>query len=565
MVRFGIPGQNVNGLAYADDRLSAVPMVQAPRRPTVTDKKYPMWCEWRVNKHAVAPAEEGEFWKLVRFESNGDATWVMLSGGDEDPLLTIETDDGAPPVEADINGNVKVLGGAGISVTGNGPGDTVTVSLTGGGAAIDQIDVDFNTAPGTDPVLPDANGQISVSGNVVANGANPNAPVATHSRNANEYQIDIQLAKALAPTPIDFSPVGLSSYDNRYFNVSFTGFVGIEERLLQEPIGTTLNLGMSYSSPTFTIHDSQGNTLSPTNPAWVVVRDPSSTGLKKVFSITQNYSFDDASGTSDIIGNTFGTTSGVAWSSPAEVPFWLYFVINDSGTDVTPMISRHFCANITTSNIGKPSSSIADSQSSFWALDDSITESNFEHNPCSRVGTFRMIKNSSDDWTVVQLSRNDGIGMTNFGSTLVMAALQNGAVSTFYSSSNGGDTLPTFANQGYGYYLTPGGYVHIDLSTTGVTNSPSGVGDLRIHLPYQANGVSWFRNLGGFSFDDQSKSNGTVCGSVYFLTIPSNFFTIRSFVSFTTASTSTTALTPGDLANGDGNFSYNFSYRAFEP
>src|SRR5690554_4432759 len=260
MVRFGIPGQNVNGLAYADDRLSAVPMVQAPRRPTVTDKKYPMWCEWRVNKHAVAPAEEGEFWKLVRFESNGDATWVMLSGGDEDPLLTIETDDGAPPVEADINGNVKVLGGAGISVTGNGPGDTVTVSLTGGGAAIDQIDVDFNTAPGTDPVLPDANGQISVSGNVVANGANPNAPVATHSRNANEYQIDIQLAKALAPTPIDFSPVGLSSYDNRYFNVSFTGFVGIEERLLQEPIGTTLNLGMSYSSPTFTIHDSQGNT-----------------------------------------------------------------------------------------------------------------------------------------------------------------------------------------------------------------------------------------------------------------------------------------------------------------
>src|SRR5690606_13438410 len=155
MVRFGIPGQNVNGLAYADDRLSTVPMVQAPRRPTVNDKKFPMWTEWRVTKNAVVPAVEGEFWKLIRFESNGDATWVLLSAGSEDPILTIETDDGSPEVIPDINGNVKILGGAGISVTGNGPGDTVTVALTGGGAAIDQIDVDFASGSGTDPVVPD--------------------------------------------------------------------------------------------------------------------------------------------------------------------------------------------------------------------------------------------------------------------------------------------------------------------------------------------------------------------------------------------------------------------------
>src|SRR5690606_18893834 len=148
-------------------------------------KKYPMWCEWRVNKNAVAPAVEGEFWKLIRFESNGDATWVLLSAGSEDPILTIETDDGSPEVIPDINGNVKILGGAGISVTGNGPGDTVTVALTGGGAAIDQIDVDFASGSGTDPVVPDGSGQISVKGNTVTNGTNANAPVATHSRNAN--------------------------------------------------------------------------------------------------------------------------------------------------------------------------------------------------------------------------------------------------------------------------------------------------------------------------------------------------------------------------------------------
>ena len=83
MVRLGVPGQNIDSLAYADGRLSTVPVVQSVRRPTVTDKKYPIWCEWRTNKDASSPVEEGEFWKLIRFESNGDATWVRYQEGEE--------------------------------------------------------------------------------------------------------------------------------------------------------------------------------------------------------------------------------------------------------------------------------------------------------------------------------------------------------------------------------------------------------------------------------------------------------------------------------------------------
>ena len=226
MTRFGVPGQNVDTLSYADDRLATVPSIQAPRRPTVTDKKFPLWCEWRVNKEASLPAEEGEFWKLVRYESNGDATWVMFGGGGgTGPLINIETDDGTPNVVPDGVGEIQILGGAGISVTGQGPGKTITVALSGGGTAVDQVNVDFNTAPGTDPVLPTAAGEIQVYGNTVTNATNANSPVATHSRAANQFHIDVQLAASVAPSPADPYDVGLCSFDNTMFTVDANGFV----------------------------------------------------------------------------------------------------------------------------------------------------------------------------------------------------------------------------------------------------------------------------------------------------------------------------------------------------
>ena len=52
MTQLGVPGSNRAPLAYADDRLAVIPVVTAVRSPTVDDKKYPLFCEWRVNKDA---------------------------------------------------------------------------------------------------------------------------------------------------------------------------------------------------------------------------------------------------------------------------------------------------------------------------------------------------------------------------------------------------------------------------------------------------------------------------------------------------------------------------------
>lgn len=225
MAKLGIPGQGRDPLAYVDNRLSTVPAVQSPRRPTVNDTNYPLWTEWRTTKDAVSPVIEGEFWKLIRFESNGDATWVMISSGSSGPMINIETDDGSPNVVPDGTGEIQILGGAGISVTGQGPGKTITVSLTGGGAAIDQIDVDFSTAPGTDPVLPDGTGEITISGSTVANATNANAPVATHSRAANAFNVEVQLSTARTGAPANAFDAGLCSFDDTMFTVDANGFV----------------------------------------------------------------------------------------------------------------------------------------------------------------------------------------------------------------------------------------------------------------------------------------------------------------------------------------------------
>ena len=172
MSRIGVPGQNISPLAYADGRLPVVPMVQGPRRPLTTDKKYPMWCEWRVLKNP-STGTEGEFWKLIRFESNGDATWVKIS-------------------------------------------DT--------GTGIDSVGVDANTGPGTDPVVPDTNGLITVTGAQVASGVVGANVIRTDSLAANTYTIEVQQTDAVAAK--DTTKNGVAHFDSAIFTDD-EGFVSL--------------------------------------------------------------------------------------------------------------------------------------------------------------------------------------------------------------------------------------------------------------------------------------------------------------------------------------------------
>lgn len=96
------------------------------------------------------------------------------------------------------------------------------VSLIGGGVAIDSINVDASTPPGTDPVVPDGAGQITVTGAQVAAGTTTNV-IRTDSLAANTYTIEIQRSQAVASSTIGDN--GVSHYDSSAFAVDANGFV----------------------------------------------------------------------------------------------------------------------------------------------------------------------------------------------------------------------------------------------------------------------------------------------------------------------------------------------------
>ena len=215
------------------------------------------------------------------------------------------------------------------------------------------------------------------------------------------------------------------------------------------------NIGISYSSPNFTIEGADGRALSASNPGVIVVPSQSSLGDFVRFNITSNQFFIDDTGASEIIGNTFGTTAGVAWANP--LPFFLYAVPNDAETVVSFMISRypHLKQSPAAAAIGDPGSPIADAEASMWALDN-ITQTSFESNPCVAIGSFRMVKSTLDDWTVQTLDSQDSIGSFNDDRFFTFPLGQNGGATGTYFSDNGG-TAPIFTTNQYSFKIARNG------------------------------------------------------------------------------------------------------------
>lgn len=271
------------------------------------------------------------------------------------------------------------------------------VQLIGGGQAMTSIGVDFDTAPGTDPVVPNGSGVIDIIGNVVANGTNAGFPVATHSRAANQLNIDTQVSTALASAPGDKLDAGLASFDSGKFTVDSDGFVEIKEQLAVGAYG----LGITYDSGSglFSITRDDGTALSSTNKGLVVIPSNVTVGTNITTEITANQTFTDANGTSTIVGNTFGTDAGVAWTN--DIPFFIYACMKDDDSEVTFAISRRRESKQTVSaaDMGKDGTATADKGKSFFFLDDP-TLADYAVENCICIGEFRMRKDSSDDWTI---------------------------------------------------------------------------------------------------------------------------------------------------------------------
>ena len=113
---------------YTGPQQNIAPLRCFPREPTTTDKKFPIGQLIIIGKNPSS-GTQGDIWYLSKFDSSGDAIWLqLLSGAGSPGVDSLTTDDGAPVVDPDGNGNINVLGGTSITTAGQGP-STVTINL----------------------------------------------------------------------------------------------------------------------------------------------------------------------------------------------------------------------------------------------------------------------------------------------------------------------------------------------------------------------------------------------------------------------------------------------------
>lgn len=122
-----------------------------------------------------------------------------------------------------VNNGVAHFDSAAFDVDANG-----WVQLNGGGIATTAIDVQANTAPGTDPVVPNASGVIAVSGAAVANHS---VVLESRSRAANAYNLEVQYATTAASSTANLS--GVAHFNSAHFSVDSNGFVSSNNTISQ--------------------------------------------------------------------------------------------------------------------------------------------------------------------------------------------------------------------------------------------------------------------------------------------------------------------------------------------
>lgn len=164
---------------------------------------------------------------------------------------TYTTDSG---VAVPVANNLNILGGEGIDTSGSGATVTISgedatagpnagaankgiasfdssmftvtagfVQLSGGGLAIDQIAVDASSGTGTNPVVPTAAGQITITGAQVSSGTVGTNVIRTDSLSANSLTMEIQRSNQSAVSNIALN--GVSHFDSTSFSVDANGYV----------------------------------------------------------------------------------------------------------------------------------------------------------------------------------------------------------------------------------------------------------------------------------------------------------------------------------------------------
>lgn len=198
---------------------SSNPMVfeYQPRDPGVNDVAYPIQKIW-LN------TTTNEYWSLKNYNSIGtggivQANWITLGGNEAAVLETLTGNDSiaVPPT----NHNINVVGD-GVFITTTGDAATSTLTISAIAAANVKFTVDEDTAPGTNPVVPDLSGNVTITGGQVPASTTANC-IQTNSLAANEFTIQIQISDESATSNPAIN--GVCHFDNTKFIVDGNGFV----------------------------------------------------------------------------------------------------------------------------------------------------------------------------------------------------------------------------------------------------------------------------------------------------------------------------------------------------
>lgn len=170
------------------------------------------------------------------------------------------------------------------------------VQLNGGGIATTSFDVQANTPPGTDPVVPTVAGVLTVNGAVVANHS---VVLETRSRAANAYNVEVQYAAAAASTTAASS--GVAHFNSAQFTVDATGFV------------STSGTGVMN-----TITGDTGGALSPTAGNFNILGGPGVTTSGSGSTLTINsVVFTNTTATTLAVDNGYNATAAGTYNMPA--------------------------------------------------------------------------------------------------------------------------------------------------------------------------------------------------------------------------------------------------------
>lgn len=256
-------------------------------------------------------------------------------------------------------------------------------------------------------------------------------------------------------------------------------------------VGNTHNMGISYSSGIFRICQKNGSVLGTDQNA-ALVTIPSATGGQNItLAATSDIHLfgDSTAADSDIIGEEFGNTTGVAWGN--VMPFFIYAVnADDTSANLKFAISPNPCAILSpaTTNIGYADNPAATPNAgNFFFLTTTNVTTTHNAKPCVCIGSFRMTMNTSDDWTVDALSSSVGIGLFQEAQYFTMPVSQNGASSGKFWANNGG-TAPVFTTSVILYKYDRDGVANmlVFMSGDGGTDGATAVA-ARMALPGIAN------------------------------------------------------------------------------